>query len=51
MPFLLTLCESEIDIFTEVIQFVIFKPLSFCFKETMGFDVKAKKSKSKQNLT
>ena len=22
-------------------QFVIFKPLSFCFKETMGFDIKA----------
>ena len=23
------------------IQFVIFKPLSYCFKETIGFDVKA----------
>ena len=22
-------------------QFVIFKPLSYCFKETKGFDVKA----------
>ena len=22
-------------------QFVIFKPLSFCFEETLGFDVKA----------
>ena len=22
-------------------QFVIFKPISYCFKETMGFDVKA----------
>ena len=24
-----------------LIQFVIFKPLSYCFKETIGFDVKA----------
>ena len=24
-----------------VLQFVIFKPLSYCFKETTGFDVKA----------
>ena len=23
------------------VQFVIFKPLSYCFKETIGFDVKA----------
>ena len=23
------------------IQFVIFKPLSYCFEETIGFDVKA----------
>ena len=23
------------------IQFVIFKPLSYCFQETIGFDVKA----------
>ena len=22
-------------------QFVIFKPLTYCFKETIGFDVKA----------
>ena len=26
---------------SETVQFVIFKPLSFCFKETIGFDVKA----------
>ena len=25
----------------ESMQFVIFKPLSYCFKETIGFDVKA----------
>ena len=24
-----------------LVQFVIFKPLSYCFKETIGFDVKA----------
>ena len=24
-----------------LIQFVIFKPLSYCFEETIGFDVKA----------
>ena len=24
-----------------LMQFVIFKPLSYCFKETKGFDVKA----------
>ena len=24
-----------------VTQFVIFKPLSYCFQETVGFDVKA----------
>ena len=23
-------------------QFVVFKPLSYCFEETVGFDVKAK---------
>ena len=23
------------------LQFVIFKPLTYCFKETIGFDVKA----------
>ena len=25
----------------ESVQFVIFKPLRYCFKETIGFDVKA----------
>ena len=24
-----------------IIQFAIFKPLSYCFEETIGFDVKA----------
>ena len=26
---------------SSLIQFVPFKPLSYCFKETIGFDVKA----------
>ena len=32
---------SNFVISSETVQFVIFKPLSFCFKETIGFDVKA----------
>ena len=32
---------SNVVISSETVQFVIFKPLSFCFKETIAFDVKA----------
>ena len=32
---------SNFVISSETVQFVVFKLLSFCFKETIGFDVKA----------
>ena len=32
--------HSQINFFVICIQFVIFKPLSYYFEETIGFDVK-----------
>ena len=34
------------NVFNKYFQFVIFKPFSYCFKETIGFDVKASFARS-----
>ena len=34
-------CEDSQTTITSIYQFVIFKPLSHCFEETIGFDVKS----------
>ena len=33
--------ELSMNLLEYSLQFVIFKPLIYCFKETIGFDVKA----------
>ena len=40
-PYPTALFNRDSDSLEQSFQFVIFKPLNYCFKETIGFDVKA----------
>ena len=41
LPRIIPVCSARSTLLGTVSQFVIFKPLSSCFEETIGFDIKA----------
>ena len=40
LPRIIAVCSARSTLLGTVSQFAIFKPLSYCFEETIGFDIK-----------